>query len=68
MLADERSRTVKAELSRDHELIYPPIQEFWDAAVKGSRIGRAPVISPWGGRDASYRCDPASAEGPGVAG
>ncbi len=36
VLADERSRTVKAELSRDHELIYPPIQEFWDAAIKGS--------------------------------
>jgi hypothetical protein len=34
VLADERSRTVKAELSRDHELINPPIQEFWDAAVK----------------------------------
>jgi NAD(P)-dependent dehydrogenase (short-subunit alcohol dehydrogenase family) len=36
VLADERSRTVKAELSRDHELIYPPIQEFWDDAVKGT--------------------------------
>jgi len=36
VLADERSRTVKAELSRDHELIYPPVQEFWDAAVKGA--------------------------------
>jgi NAD(P)-dependent dehydrogenase (short-subunit alcohol dehydrogenase family) len=36
VLADERTRTVKAELSRDHELIYPPVQEFWDAAVKGS--------------------------------
>jgi NAD(P)-dependent dehydrogenase (short-subunit alcohol dehydrogenase family) len=36
VLADERTRTVKAELSRDHELIYPPIQEFWDAAVKGT--------------------------------
>jgi len=36
VLADERTRTVKAELSRDQELIYPPIQEFWDAAVKGS--------------------------------
>src|SRR5689334_15614823 len=34
VLADERTRAVKAELSRDHELIYPPIQEFWDAAVK----------------------------------
>ena len=27
---------VKAKLSRDHELIYPPIQEFWDAAVSGA--------------------------------
>ena len=36
VLADERTRTVKAELSRDHELIYPPVQEFWDAAVKGT--------------------------------
>jgi NAD(P)-dependent dehydrogenase (short-subunit alcohol dehydrogenase family) len=35
VLADERTRTVKAELSRDHELIYPPVQEFWDAAVEG---------------------------------
>jgi short-subunit dehydrogenase len=35
VLADERTRTVKANLSRDHELIYPPIQEFWDAAIKG---------------------------------
>ena len=36
VLADERSRFVKASLSRDHELIYPPIQAFWDAAVKGT--------------------------------
>jgi NAD(P)-dependent dehydrogenase (short-subunit alcohol dehydrogenase family) len=36
VLADERSRTVKAELPRDHELIYPPVQEFWDAAVTGT--------------------------------
>jgi len=36
VLADERTRTVKASLSRDQELIYPPIQEFWDAAVKGT--------------------------------
>jgi hypothetical protein len=31
-----------------------------------SRAGAA-AIDPWGGRDASYRCDPASAEGPGAA-
>ena len=36
VLADERSRFVKASLSRDHELIYPPVQEFWDALVKGA--------------------------------
>ncbi len=36
VLADERSRSVKESLSRDHELIYPPIQAFWDDAVKGS--------------------------------
>jgi NAD(P)-dependent dehydrogenase (short-subunit alcohol dehydrogenase family) len=36
VLADERTRTVKAELPRDQELIYPPIQEFWDAAVAGT--------------------------------
>ena len=36
VLADERTRTVKAQLSHDHELIYPPVQEFWDSALKGS--------------------------------
>jgi NAD(P)-dependent dehydrogenase (short-subunit alcohol dehydrogenase family) len=36
VLADERSRFVKASLSRDQELIYPPIQASWDAAVKGT--------------------------------
>ncbi len=36
VLADERTRTIKASLSRDHKLIYPPVQEFWDAAVKGT--------------------------------
>jgi NAD(P)-dependent dehydrogenase (short-subunit alcohol dehydrogenase family) len=35
VLADERTRTVKAQLSRDQELIYPPIQKFWDDALKG---------------------------------
>jgi len=30
VLADERSRFVKASLSRDHELIYPDVQAFWD--------------------------------------
>ena len=36
VLADERTRFVKASLPRDHELIYPPVQEFWDAALKGT--------------------------------
>src|SRR5215472_8925475 len=36
VLADERSRFVKASLSRDHELIYPDIQAFWDAAIKAT--------------------------------
>ncbi len=39
VLADERTRTVKASLSRDHELIYPPVQEFWDEAVSGGPDG-----------------------------
>jgi NAD(P)-dependent dehydrogenase (short-subunit alcohol dehydrogenase family) len=33
VLADERSRFVKASLPRDHEVLYPPLEEFWDAAV-----------------------------------
>jgi hypothetical protein len=36
VLADDRTRTVKANLSRDHELIYPAIQKFWDDAIKGT--------------------------------
>jgi hypothetical protein len=35
MLADERTRTVKAQLSRDQELIHRPIQKFWGDALKG---------------------------------
>jgi hypothetical protein len=30
VLADERSRQVKADLPRDHELIYPALQAFWE--------------------------------------
>jgi NAD(P)-dependent dehydrogenase (short-subunit alcohol dehydrogenase family) len=37
VLVDERTRTIKASLSRDHELIYPAVQEFWDSAIQGSR-------------------------------
>jgi NAD(P)-dependent dehydrogenase (short-subunit alcohol dehydrogenase family) len=36
VLADERTRTIKASLPHDHELIYPQVQEFWDALTKGS--------------------------------
>jgi short-subunit dehydrogenase len=36
VLADERSRFIKASLSRDHELIYPSVREFWDALVNGT--------------------------------
>ena len=36
VLADERTRFVKSSLPHDHELIYPPVQEFWDALTKGS--------------------------------
>ena len=36
VLCDERTRTIKAELPRDQELIYPPVQKFWDDALKGS--------------------------------
>jgi NAD(P)-dependent dehydrogenase (short-subunit alcohol dehydrogenase family) len=31
VLADQRTRQVKATLSRDHELIYPAVQAAWDA-------------------------------------
>jgi hypothetical protein len=36
VLADERSRYVKASLPRDHELIYPPLQESYDSALKAN--------------------------------
>jgi NAD(P)-dependent dehydrogenase (short-subunit alcohol dehydrogenase family) len=35
VLADERSRFVKASLSRDHELIYPAVTELWSALTSG---------------------------------
>jgi NAD(P)-dependent dehydrogenase (short-subunit alcohol dehydrogenase family) len=35
VLADERTRQVKASLPRDHELIYPPIQAAWDRRDDG---------------------------------
>lgn len=37
VLTDERARSIKASLPRDQELIYPPVQEFWDSAVQGTR-------------------------------
>ena len=33
VLADARTREVKASLPRDHELLHPPLEQFWDAAV-----------------------------------
>jgi NAD(P)-dependent dehydrogenase (short-subunit alcohol dehydrogenase family) len=36
VLADERTRHVKASLPRDHELIYPPIQAAWDRRDDGT--------------------------------
>jgi NAD(P)-dependent dehydrogenase (short-subunit alcohol dehydrogenase family) len=37
VLADERSRFIKASLPRDHELIYMPLQQvFFDVPAKGS--------------------------------
>ncbi len=36
VLADERSRFVKASVPRDHELLYAPLlQQFFDAPAKG---------------------------------
>jgi NAD(P)-dependent dehydrogenase (short-subunit alcohol dehydrogenase family) len=40
VLADDRTRSVKASLPRDHELIYPPIEELWDSAFKDPDKGR----------------------------
>jgi NAD(P)-dependent dehydrogenase (short-subunit alcohol dehydrogenase family) len=39
VLADERTRFIKASLSRDHELIYPQVQEFWDSITGVSKSG-----------------------------
>jgi len=36
VLADQRTRTIKAGLSRDQELIYPSVQEFWDSMLNGA--------------------------------
>ena len=33
VLADERTRFIKASLPHDHELIYPPVVEFWNSLV-----------------------------------
>lgn len=34
VLADEKTRSVKASLPRDHEVIYPPLQASWDGAMR----------------------------------
>jgi NAD(P)-dependent dehydrogenase (short-subunit alcohol dehydrogenase family) len=39
VLADERTRSIKASLSRDHELIYPEVQKFWDSITGASSSG-----------------------------
>jgi len=39
VLADERTRFVKASLPRDQELLYPPIRQFWDVAVQAPVTG-----------------------------
>jgi NAD(P)-dependent dehydrogenase (short-subunit alcohol dehydrogenase family) len=39
VLADERTRFIKDSLSRDHELIYPQVQEFWDSITGVSKSG-----------------------------
>jgi NAD(P)-dependent dehydrogenase (short-subunit alcohol dehydrogenase family) len=36
VLVGERTRSIKASLSRDQELIYPSVQELWDSALKGA--------------------------------
>jgi NAD(P)-dependent dehydrogenase (short-subunit alcohol dehydrogenase family) len=36
VLTDERSRFVKASLSRDQDLIYPEVEAFWAALLKGT--------------------------------
>ena len=38
VLANERTRTVKARLSRDQVLIYPPLQKFRDDAAQGWQL------------------------------
>jgi hypothetical protein len=36
VLADARTRSIKASLSRDHELIYREVQTFWNNLVAGA--------------------------------
>ena len=36
VLVDERSRYVKASLSRDGELIYAAVRAFWDSLAGGA--------------------------------
>ncbi|HTT54305.1 MAG TPA: SDR family oxidoreductase [Streptosporangiaceae bacterium] len=37
VLCDERTRFVKANLPHDHEVIYPPVQKFWDDALSARK-------------------------------
>lgn len=36
VFAGDHTRFVKSSLPRVHELIYPPIEKFWDDAINGS--------------------------------
>jgi NAD(P)-dependent dehydrogenase (short-subunit alcohol dehydrogenase family) len=45
VLADERTRHVKASLPRDHELIYPPIQAAWDRRDGRDRRRPGPAVT-----------------------
>ena len=68
VLADERTRFIKASLSRDHELIYPQVQEFWDSITgrQQERLARRLITGRPGpaagtARRRSTGCAPAGA-------
>jgi hypothetical protein len=53
VLADARPRFVKESLSRDHELIYPPVQAFWDSLRESRGQLRGTSDLEMGGRTSS---------------
>ncbi len=63
VLADERSRFVKASLPRDHELIYAPLQQIFYPRPRAPASGRR---RPRQEREthANHRCSPPAAKGP----